>query len=184
MDKINKSLISISLIASIPLLIGRKQAVEGLRVEKQDSDIIVPGITLNDFVSTKYKISFKYPASWRQNPRYEEKYEGTNGFFEVGDFEGVGENIDEAVQSQINEDYRPYGSSPIVRSFNVDGQPARVIYPSADQPDFFRDREAAIVVQYPTPLTVEGKTYEYVVIWASRDYIPLILSTFKFTEGE
>lgn len=184
MDKINKSVMSIGLIASIPLLLGKRQPVENFRVENQDSEITVPGITLNDFVSQQYKIGFKYPASWSKNPRYEDKYEGATGFFEVGDFEGTGENIDEAVQAQIDEDYRPYGSSPTVRSFNVDGQPARVIYPSADQPDFYKDREAAIVVKYPRPLTVGDSTYEYVVIWASKEYIPLILSTFKFTGEE
>lgn len=141
---------------------------------------IVPGIALNEFVSNRYKISFKYPRSWKMNPRYEEKYEGTSGFFEVGDFAGQGENIDEAVNAQIHEAYQPYGSNPIVRRFTVDGQPARVIYPSADQPDFYKDRDAAIVVQYPNPVTVEGKPYDYVVIWTTREYVPLIMSTLKF----
>lgn len=139
------------------------------------------GIPLSEFVSTRYRISFKYPSAWQKNPRYEDKYEGESGFFEVGDFSGIpGETIDQAVTQQINESYMPYGSNPTVRSFTVDGQPARVIYPSEDQPDIVSDREAALVVQYKRPLMIGGEEYPFVVIWASRDYMPLIISTFNF----
>ena len=55
-----------------------------------------------------------------------------------------------------------------------------MIYPSADQPNFYKDREAAIVIQYPEPVEIEGRTYDYVVIWTSREYVPLIISTLKF----
>ena len=139
-----------------------------------------PGIALNEFISNRYKISFKYPKEWRKNPRYNDKYEGTSGFFEVEDFSGIGENIDEAVKMQINEAYKPYGSNPTIRRFMVDGQPARVIYASDDQSEFFKDREAAIVVQYPQPVIIDDKAFDYVVIWISQEYVPLVLSTFKF----
>lgn len=155
------------------------QSAQTLKSPKPPESIS-PGIALNEFTSNRYRISFKYPKGWTKNPRYEDKYEGASGFFEVGDFSGVGENIDEAVQMQVNEEYKPYGSNPTIRRFTVDGQPARVIYPSADQTDFFKDREAAIVVQYPQPVTIDGRPFDYVVIWASKEYIPLIMSTFKF----
>ena len=151
--------------------------------EMTTPEAITPGILLDEFVSRKYQISFKYPRAWRKNPRYEDKYEGETGYFEVGDFESDNENIDEAVQEQVDEDYKPYGENPTIRRFVVDGQPARVIYPSEDQPDFFKDRDAAIVVQYPQPITVDGDTYRYVVIWATPQYIPLIISTFKFVNA-
>ncbi|MBE6022166.1 MAG: hypothetical protein E7231_02885 [Cellulosilyticum sp.] len=141
---------------------------------------VIPGIALDEFESRKYKVRFRYPATWRKNPRYEDKYEGESGFFEVGAFEGTGDNIDEAVQSQINEDYKPYGTNPIVRRFVVDGQPARVIYSSEDQPDFYNDRDVAIVVQYPRPVQDEDKSYDYVVIWTLPEYVPLIISTLRF----
>ena len=138
-------------------------------------------IPLNEFVSTRYKISFKYPSTWHKNPRYEDKYEGESGFFEVGDFAGkTGETIDQAVTQQINESYMPYGSHPMIRSLTINGQPARVIYPSEDQPSILSDREAALVVQYKKPLLIDGIEYPFVVIWASREYMPLIISTLKF----
>ena len=155
------------------------QGENNLASDRAD-EAVAPGIALSEFMSNKYKIEFKYPRSWAKNPRYEDKYEGASGFFEVGDFTGVGENIDEAVQAEINEANKPYGSNPTVRRFIVDGQPARVIYPSEDQSSFYKDRDVAIVVQYPEPIEIEGRLYDYVVIWVSREYVPLILSTLKF----
>lgn len=152
-------------------------------VSDTTDEAIVPGIALNEFESNKYKIKFKYPRSWTKNPRYEDKYEGTSGFFEIGDFTGIGENIDQAVQAEINEENKPYGSNPTVRRFIVDGQPARVIYPSEDQSSFYNDRDVAIVVQYPQAIEIEGRIYDYVVIWASREYVPLILSTLRFIKA-
>lgn len=200
MDKMEASVLGIGIFAVAKLFnstisqdshsgIGSMMREEAAEIENLSSQVssgnsqtMEPGIPLSEFVSNKYKISFKYPSSWTVNPRYEDKYEGKSGFFEVGDFDGQGDNIDAAVESQIKEDYKPYGSNPTVRRFIVDGQPARVIYPSADQPDFFIDREAAIVVQYPKDTVINGKDYDYVVIWTSRDYVPLIVSTLKFVK--
>lgn len=183
MDKKNLSILGIGVLAASHLLGGlmnKKPRDEEVVRAEQNMDYIAPGIALNEFISPHYKVSFKYPRGWSKNPRYEDKYEGESGFFEVGDFSGVGENIDEAVNEQINELYKPYGSNPTVRKFVVDGQPARVIYPSSDQTEFYKDREAAIVVKYPEPITIGEKTFDYVVIWASKDYVPLIMSTLKF----
>lgn len=187
MDKINVSLLGLGIIAATQLvgsLTYSKASDDMLTREemKEREEFIIPGIALNQFVSDRYKISFKYPKDWTKNPRYQDKYEGETGFFEVGDFSGVGENIDEAVKTQVNEYYKPYGSNPTIRSFVVDGQPARVIYPSEDQAEFYKDRDVAIVIKYPEPVTIEGQEFDYVVIWVPKEYVPLILSTFKFVE--
>ena len=198
MDKMEASLLGIGAFAATQILHGlRNKDISHMRdlmrtevmdIEtisgntKGSNESIVPGIALNEFVSNKYKISFKYPKNWSRNPRYEDKYEGENGFFEIGDFTGMGENIDEAVKAEVNEAYKPYGNNPTIRKFIVDGQPARVIYPSGDQAQFYKDRETAIVVEYPQPIVIDGKKYDYVVIWANREFVPLIISTFKFVK--
>lgn len=200
MDKIDLPILGIGLFATIQIINqcvkGDRQGMErGGRGEdsqenqstqefqsSKQSESIAPGILLNEFTSSRYKVSFKYPRGWTKNPRYEDKYEGTSGFFEIGDFSGIGSDIDEAVQMQIDEVYKPYGTNPTVRRFIIDGQPARVIYPSADQANFYKDRDAAIVVKYPQPVTIDGKPFDYVVIWASKEYIPLIISTLKFVK--
>lgn len=186
MDKIDVSLIGLGIIVATQLvgsLTHNKANDEKLIREEmqQQQEFILPGIALNEFVSARYKVGFKYPKSWNKNPRYEDKYEGETGFFEVGAFEGPND-IDAAVKEQINEYYKPYGSNPTVRSFIVDGQPARVIYPSEDQPEFYKDRDAAIVVKYPEPIAIDGQKFDYVIIWVTKDYVPLIISTFQFVK--
>lgn len=185
MDKVNASILGIGLLA-VTQFIGNKAQKNHIsnqvsdRAEENEMEFIKPGLLLDEFESKKYKIKFKYPKSWTKNPRYEDKYEGESGFFEVGDFAGVGENIDEAVNTQINEYYKPYGTNPTIRKFIVDNEPARVIYPSEDQADFYKDREAALVVKYPEPVIIDGTTFDYVVIWATKAYIPLIINTLRF----
>lgn len=137
---------------------------------------------LDDFISDEYGISFKYPASWNKNPRYENKYEGKSGFFEISGFEGNENNIDAAVQEQINEPYLPYGTNPTVRRLTVDGQPAREIIPSEDQGTLITDRDAALVVQYKTPIMINGVSYPYLIIWTTRDNLPLIIRSLKFNQ--
>lgn len=186
MDKIDVSLIGLGIIAATQLvgsLTHNNANDEKLIREEmqQQQEFIIPGIALNEFVSARYKVNFKYPKSWNKNPRYEDKYEGETGFFEVDTFEGTND-IDAAVKEQINEYYKPYGSNPTVRSFIVDGQPAKVIYPSEDQAEFYKDRDAAIVIKYPEPITIDGQQFDYVVIWVTKEYVPLIISTFKFVK--
>ncbi len=139
---------------------------------------------LDDFISDDYGITFKYPASWNKNPRYDNKYEGASGFFEVAGFEGNGNNIDSAVQEQINESYKPYGTNPMVRKLTIDGQPAREIIPSEDQGELITDRDAALVVQYKKPMIINGVPYQYVIIWTNRENLPLVIRTFKFIQHE
>lgn len=171
-----------TLVASYIVKGNDQSSVRGKRSENSIQEVIIPGMVLDEFVSTRYQVSFKYPTDWVKNPRYADKYEGNTGFFEIGDFSGIGEDIDQAVQQQINEAYQPYGSNPTVRNFVVDGQPARVIYPSEDQSSFFSDREVAIVVQYKAPIIIDDQPYKYVVVWTDKEHVPLILSTFKFIE--
>lgn len=140
--------------------------------------------TFNTFISNKYKISFKYPSAWVKNPRYADKYEGKTGYFEVSDLSSNEGTLDEVTQDEINLPYKPYGSTPKVTKLTVDGEPARLIYPSSDQIKPLSDREAALIVQYKTPLAVEGAPYPYVIIWSDRIHMPLIIKTFKFVEQE
>lgn len=134
----------------------------------------------NTFVSNEYKISFKYPRTWVKNPRYPDKYEGLTGFFQVADVSNPIDNLDQVVEQEINQPYLPYGTAPRVLSLTVDGQPARLIYPSDDQATPLREREAALYIQYKTPDIINGEKYPYVVIWADKLHMRLIIDSFKF----
>lgn len=183
MGRLEKSLIGIGLV-SLGYLITHQQK-NGLRSADASkitisSDKIIPDGDYNKFISQKYRVQFDYPSDWVKNPRYEDKYEGKEGFFEVGDYTGLHSSIEEAVEEQINAPHKPYGTNPTVDKLTLDGQPACVIYPSDDQNNFYMDRDAAIVVKYPAPNDVNGNLYNFVDVWTTPEYVPLILKTFKF----
>lgn len=161
-------------------LVNKNEQREGTPSEQMPATNIFES-KLDDYISDEYGVTFKYPSSWNKNPRYENKYEGRSGFFEVSGFEGNGNNIDAAVQEQINEPYMPYGSNPTIRRLTVDGQPAREIIPSEDQGKLISDRDVALVVQYKTPIIVEGTSYPYLIIWTNRENLPLITRSLRFT---
>lgn len=183
MDRLEKSLIGIGFFSLGYLL--THQGKNGLRAAENSaitisSDKVVPDGDYSRFTSQKYEVQFDYPSDWVKNPRYEDKYEGKDGFFEVGDYTGVHASIEEAVEDQVNAPHLPYGSHPTIEKATLDGEPACIIYPSDDQNSFYTDKDAAIIVKYPAPNDVNGNLYNFVDIWTTPEYVPLIMKTFKF----
>lgn len=145
-------------------------------------DVVMPGVLLTQFNEPKYEVTFKYPQTWIKNPRYEEKYEGKTGFFEISAFEGNADDIDAVLQQQIQEPDQLYGMNPKTEELTVDGQPARLIIPSNSQNKYIRDRELALLVKYKKPIQINGNTYDYLVIWATPEYMPIIIRSLKFLQ--
>lgn len=131
------------------------------------------------FKSSLYDITFKYPANWTKNTNYEERFDGPNGFFEVGELESFGRPIDKVVQQEIDIPIKPYGKSPEVISLELDGEPARIIMPSSDQQKVF-DREVAIIVKNKKPVSESQNIYDYTIIWTDKANVQTILDSFKF----
>lgn len=183
MDNKYIMIIGCSLILSQIVNANLNATTAYLATEENRSEVeALPNADTNlaTFESKEYKIKFKYPMEWKKNPRYSNKYEGATGFFEVGDFSGSNEDIDQAVQTQIDEYYKPYGDNPKVVKAVIDGEPARIIYASDSQSEFYKDRGVAVVVKYPEPIELDGETFKYVVIWVSDSYVPLIKDTLEF----
>lgn len=131
------------------------------------------------FKSELYDISFKYPADWTKNPNYEERYDGPGGFVEVAEIEAYNRPINVVVQQEINTPIKPFGMNPKVMDVDLDGQPARVIIPSADQNKVF-DREVAIIVKNKKPVIEGQERYDYTIIWTDKANLENILNSFKF----
>ena len=131
------------------------------------------------FRSPLYDITFKYPANWVKNSNYEERYDGPNGFFEVSDLESFGRPIDQVVKQEIDIPIKPYGTNPEVTATELDGEPARIIMPSADQQKVF-DREVAVIVKNKRPVSESSGIYDYTVIWTNKDNLQNLLDSFKF----
>ncbi|MGL5677916.1 MAG: hypothetical protein ACRDDX_16070 [Cellulosilyticaceae bacterium] len=126
-----------------------------------------------------YNIRFEYPASWVQNKNYSERYEGTDGFFEVADIQGIGRTIDEVANQEIDTPISPYGKEPQIEAFELGGEPARLILPSSDQAKVF-GREAALIVKNKRPVIEGQEKYHYTIIWSDLKNMGHIIKTFKF----
>lgn len=129
--------------------------------------------------SSMYDITFEYPAGWTQNKNYSGRYEGEGGFFEVADITGIGRDINQVTEQEIDSPIHPYGTNPKVEAFTLDGEPARLIIPSPDQEKIF-GREVALIVKNKKPVVEGQEEYDYTIIWSDMENISHIIQTFKF----
>jgi len=126
-----------------------------------------------------YKISLNYPAQWKLNPQYSNRYDGPGGFFQISASSGKDLSIDDIVKFDVNHLSKPYGSSPSIRKLKIQGVDARLIMPSTDQSKEMNNL-AALIVTYPKPIIIKNTTYYYFVLWADKNHIQEISKTLKF----
>lgn len=127
------------------------------------------------FTNQLYHVSFQYPANWQQVSDL--RYEGKDGFFQIAAISGT--NIEDICQGEAFHQLRPYGSNPQIFRVTIQNQGACLIFPSQDQPTEM-NQQAAIIVEYPTPIEIEGTYYNYLIIWANRQQINNIAFTLRF----
>ncbi|WP_227937577.1 LysM peptidoglycan-binding domain-containing protein [Alkalihalobacillus deserti] len=128
------------------------------------------------YISASYKIQFQYPAHWQKIT--DERYEGTDGFFQISAILSD-EPINRVCQNEAFQQLLPYGSNPRIMRRQIQQQEACVIFPSEDQSPEMRG-QAALIVQYPQPIQIEGITYNYFILWADQAHLNEISSTLTF----
>ncbi|MFT4413961.1 TolB family protein [Fredinandcohnia humi] len=135
-----------------------------------------PNGTRKRYRNQAYRVSFYYPFIWTQvDP---ERYEGSDGFFQISAISG-GDNIEEICRGEAFHQLMPYGSAPRIQRTRIQNQEACFIFPSADQPQEMR-RQSALIVRYPSPVQINGATYNYFILWADENHIREIASTLVF----
>ncbi|MBI2954962.1 MAG: zf-HC2 domain-containing protein [Chloroflexi bacterium] len=137
------------------------------------------------FSSSDYGVTLRYPLSWESDPRYtfgpaSFRYRGIDGFFTLS--ASNANTIDQAAEAEANHKLRPYGSKPTVAKTQVQGQDARLIMPSNDQPAEM-DNQAALIILSPRPIQIVGTSYKYLVLWADKDHIEAIAGTLLFASS-
>lgn len=137
----------------------------------------------NTYNNKTYHVSFKYPNGWKPNPIYIDKYEGNDGFFQISASSGQNLNIDEIAKLEASHQLLPYGSNPQIKALNINNLPARLILPSSDQVKEMKN-QAALIIKYPSPVEILGSKYYYFILWADKDHIQQIGSTFQFTDSD
>lgn len=110
---------------------------------------------------------------------YEERYGFQMEFFQISLLSDNNLSLDQITQQEAFHQIRPYGSQPSIKKINVQGQSARLILPSSDQPHEMM-KQAAIIVTYPTPIQLSGRKYEYFILWADTSHIQMIIQSLQF----
>jgi TolB protein len=128
------------------------------------------------YTNQTFHVTFTYPANWSKVN--EERYEGTDGFFQIAAIAG-GNQIREVCHSEAFHVLRPYGSQPRIVNSTIKNQEACFIYPSADQPKEMKN-QAALIVRYPQPVSIQGTTYNYFILWADQLHIGQIAQELSF----
>ena len=135
------------------------------------------------YISEVYKISLRYPSYWNLNPNYIERYEGKDGFFQVGAIDGEDMAIDEVAKNDAFHKLNPYGSDPKIINRIIDGQEARLILPSADQAEEMQN-QAGLIVKYPEAVKIGDSAYHYFILWADESHIEQIGNTLTFLKKQ
>ncbi|WP_134699495.1 PD40 domain-containing protein [Ammoniphilus sp. YIM 78166] len=150
--------------------------VEGGRITAlQWSPFIPPAPPMHVYFSRLYRVSFPYPAIWSKMTH--ERYEGKDGFFQVSAVASDG-GIDEVCRGEAYHILAPYGSRPQIQMTSIQNQPACFIFPSEDQPKEMNN-QAALIVKYPHPVTIQGIVYSYFLLWADRSHIGMLARGLK-----
>jgi len=123
-----------------------------------------------------YNVTFSYPASWRQVTP--ERYEGIDGFFQIGAIYAE-TSIDQVCHNEASHPLMPYGSKPQIHQLEVQNEEACLILPSKDQPKEMNN-QAAFIISYPTPITINDTIYNYFIIYVDQVNIKEIISSFQF----
>lgn len=112
------------------------------------------------YTSAAYNLTLQYPAVWKKDSHYGERYSGSDGFFALAAASGVGRTIDQMADGEAHHKLRPYGSNPQIRKVEVSGQEGRLILPATDQPPEMAN-QAVMIVQSPASIRVGGDSYRY-----------------------
>ena len=133
------------------------------------------------YTSPDFHVTLQHPAHWQPRPGYGESYGGEDGLFGLNAVSGEGVPLDEVAQRSAYHKLQPYGSQPVIESLQGQGQPARLILPSADQPEDMKG-QAELIVLYPQPVTISGEQYRYFVLYADQGHVRQIAETLSFVK--
>ncbi len=128
------------------------------------------------FTNKDYNVCFMYPSHWKKTQ--EEKYDGIDGFFEIAAI-GSSNSIQDVCIHEAFGRNRNYGTNAKFINLKIENQDACLIYPSNDQTSNMNNI-SALIVKYPKQIMLKQKNYDYIILWANKEYIRQIGSTLSF----
>lgn len=134
------------------------------------------------YVNEEYKVSFLYPSNWELKTGYlSPRYEGPNGFFQIGAIEETDLDINEVARMDAFHPTNPYGSQPSITSIKINNKEARLIKPSNDQ-DPSMQNMAGLIIKYSKPISINDSIYDFFMLWADTNHMKNLYQTLKFLD--
>lgn len=140
--------------------------------------LLTPSVVWATYSDPTLGITLRHPADWQPVPGYDRKYAGSDGFFQLSAISSAGATIDQVTEGDAYHKLQPYGSEPTIEPLEVQGQQARLILPSADQPQAMKG-QAGLIVHLPQPIEISGHKYDYLILWADQEHIREIAETIE-----
>ncbi|MCP8615872.1 peptidase M56 [Salirhabdus salicampi] len=131
------------------------------------------------YYNPTYRVSLRYPAHWAKIQGYDERYGAHDGYFQVGLIASHNASIDEVVRQEAFHSLNPYGTRPSIIPWRIQGQNARFIFPSFDQPTDMMF-QSALIVQLRRPVQTSTGMYDYFILWADKYHLLFISQTTRF----
>lgn len=137
--------------------------------------------TFTDLVK---RITFQYPAAWQEvDAGVDIRFEGETGYVQVG-LMGSAWNVQETAVAQANHRLMPFGPNPSITSFWLrDGREGRLIMPGND-PNTGNIDQALLIFPYGDPIRQDDVVYNYLILYAHKDFINDIGSSLIITPGQ
>jgi len=172
-SKVWMVLIGIILLFTVVILYARH-----ITIVKQEAALSTPVVAR--YTNYAYGVNLRYPPEWSPAGGYTyDRYEGETGFFGISAGGTDDITIDQITNNEARHALHPYGSNPYVQKIFIDGQDARLILPSPDQSPSMKE-QAALIVEYPVPVTVGSQLYRFLIFWSDRANIQDIASSITF----
>ena len=130
-------------------------------------------------------VEIYYPEDWSfssmsENPDTASSwYSGHDGHFRFYTIKA--ESLDSAVERYINHENQLFGSDPAVEEFQIRGQDARMIIPSADQ-SIGTAGDSVVIIRLPKPVRACSPPCHYLVLWADVEHLWKIAKTIRFLD--
>ncbi len=137
------------------------------------------------YIDNNYKVSLRFPREWKKDPLYYdrpyfgvERHPGSlaRGFFQLDAMASESDTPEQVCRGETQHVLKPFGANASIRSMEVDGQPACLIWPSEDQGAPW---DAAVFINYPQPVEIAGQRYNILMLDADRNYILELVRTIR-----
>lgn len=133
------------------------------------------------YTNKDYNVSLYYSRYWKPNNKYNIRYEGKDGFFQINAFDGGNLKVNEVAYMEITHKLKPYGSIPQITDLTINGQQAALIMPSSDQPRQVKNH-AELIITYPHPVIINNNKFSYLILYSDTNNIKKIARTIKFID--